>query len=133
MMQGKMVEGAKKELIELSLPVNPAYVSSARLTASSIANRMGFDIECTEDIKSAVSEACAYLIHKKVSSGVSSFKIQFGITDKEIEVTLECDKGNADSAADEDEYGIKMIRALMDRADLKEDENSLTIYMSKKV
>lgn len=134
MLQGKIVE-EKKENIELSLPVNPAYVSSARLTASAIANRMGFDIECTEDIKSAVSEACAYLIHKKVSAGVLNFKIQFLISERTIEIILTSERGSGNDAEDTDEYeyGIRMIRALMDSAEIREDDDGLYIYMKKNV
>ena len=43
------------ESVELTLPINAAYISAARLTASSIANRLGFGIEEVEDIKTAVS------------------------------------------------------------------------------
>ncbi len=46
------------ENITLSLPSKAEYVSVARLTASVIANNMGFNIEEVEDIKVAVGEAC---------------------------------------------------------------------------
>ncbi len=47
-----------KDCISLSLPTKSEYVSIARLTASVVANNMGFDIEAIEDIKVAVGEAC---------------------------------------------------------------------------
>lgn len=47
-----------KEQVKITLPGKPEYVSIARLTASVIANRMGFDIDEVEDIKVAVGEAC---------------------------------------------------------------------------
>lgn len=47
-----------KDKVELTLPNKPEYVSIARLTASVIANNMGFDIEDIEDIKVAIGEAC---------------------------------------------------------------------------
>ncbi|MBN2258953.1 MAG: ATP-binding protein [Clostridiales bacterium] len=47
-----------KDKISLSLPNKPEYVSIARLTASVLANNIGFDIEDIEDIKVAVGEAC---------------------------------------------------------------------------
>jgi serine/threonine-protein kinase RsbW len=47
-----------KDKIELTLPNKPEFVSIARLTASVIANNMGFDIEDIEDIKVAIGEAC---------------------------------------------------------------------------
>ncbi len=47
-----------KDCISLKLPTKSEYVSVARLTASVVANNMGFDIESIEDIKVAVGEAC---------------------------------------------------------------------------
>jgi serine/threonine-protein kinase RsbW len=53
----------------MSLPNKPEYVSVARLTASVVANNMGFDIEDIEDIKVAVGEACNNsVIHGNKSS-----------------------------------------------------------------
>lgn len=46
------------DIINISLPSKPEYVSVARLTASYIASQMNFDIEDIEDIKLAVGEAC---------------------------------------------------------------------------
>ena len=43
------------EKIELRLPFKAEYVSVARLTASGIASRIGFDIEAIEDIKVAIA------------------------------------------------------------------------------
>ena len=130
MASGKISQG-QNESIGLSLPVNTAYVSSARLTASSIANRMGFDIECAEDIKSAVSEACAYIIRTKSASGVQSFKIIFDLSDSKIEITLTCAKGTGNDEPDTDEYGVKMIKALMDTAELTTTDEETRIIMVK--
>ena len=45
-----------KDKIELTLPNKPEYVSIARLTASVIANNMGFAIKEIEDIKVEIGE-----------------------------------------------------------------------------
>lgn len=131
MSMGRIVQEQKKETIELSLPVNPAYVSSARLTASSIANRMGFDTEGAEDIKSAVSEACAYLINNKAQSGVANFKILFMIYERKLEIEIVCEKGSGLGEEEEDDYCEKMILALMDAAELTDNDDGLRIFMSK--
>lgn len=44
--------------VTITLPSKAEFVSVARLTASVIANTMGFDFEDVEDIKVAVGEAC---------------------------------------------------------------------------
>lgn len=43
------------ETIKMEITTNPDYVSIIRLTASGIANKMGFPIDDIEDIKVAVS------------------------------------------------------------------------------
>lgn len=131
MQQGAIVDMNKIETIELVLPLNPAYVSAARLTASSITNRLGYDIERSEDIKSAVSEACIYLIRRKTGHGVKNFKIQFDIYEHKIEVSLTSDVGDEINAY-EDEYGLIMIKAFMDEVSIDEsNEEVFAIKMLK--
>jgi len=111
------------DCIELSLPVNPAYVSAARLTASSIANRMGFNIEDIEDIKAAVSEACTYLIKRNLHLGPKMFQIQFNLTNSSLEINLTSQKSESiNNIYDDDSLGIMMIEALMDKIFVADDD-----------
>lgn len=125
-----------EDIIELGLPINPAYVSTARLTASSLANRMGFNIEDIEDIKAAVSEACTYLIkmHQLDKSIQNMFNIQFIIKSNALDIMLTAEKIKFDNIYEEDGLGILMIEALMDYISLssKNDPN-INIFMSKKL
>lgn len=110
------------DCIELGLPINPAYVSAARLTASSIANRMGFNIEQIEDIKAAVSEACTYLIKRNLHSSSKTFQIQFKLINNTLEINLTAEKPNENrNVYDDDSLGIMMIEALMDKIFVSED------------
>ena len=75
-----------KEAINLSLPSKPEYVSIARLTASFIANQMGFDMEIIEDIKLAVGEACNNaIIH---SGSEETYKIEFLNLTNELKIEI---------------------------------------------
>ncbi|NLK21780.1 MAG: histidine kinase [Epulopiscium sp.] len=125
-----------QDVIELALPLNPAYVSAARLTASSIANRMGFDIEAIEDIKAAVSEACTYLIKQNQldKKRHNTFKIQFMLKDESLEIELTAKKDEDSIGYEEDGLGILMIEALMDYISLsnKTDPN-VHILMIKRL
>ncbi len=122
------------DIIELGLPVNPAYVSAARLTASSIANRMGFNIEDIEDIKAAVSEACTYLIKQNSQNRQSMFQIKFILKNKFLEIFISAKKDPSSTDSDEDGLGILMIEALMDDVDLTTpDDTSIQIIMHKKL
>jgi serine/threonine-protein kinase RsbW len=79
-----------QDSIVLSLPINPAYVSAARLTASSIANRIGFGIDEIEDVKMAVSEACTFVIRNAPNAEGGLFKIVFTVKNETIEIMIEC-------------------------------------------
>lgn len=125
---------AQNEVIELALPINPAYVSAARLTASSIANRMNFDIEEIEDIKTAVSEACTYLIRRnsKRDDGNGKFNINFILHTMSLEINFTCELSEGDSVDDDDKMGIIMIKALMDEVSLHSESLSMIEIKMKK-
>jgi len=118
-----------KESIELTLPINAAYVSAARMTASSIANRMDFDIEEIEDIKSAVSEACAYVI-KKAPPRLGGFKLTFTMQDGLMEIRISCEAKIVSSG--EEEISIRMIKALMDVLAIESPDNRRVDLLMRK-
>lgn len=119
--------------IEIVLPFKAEYVSVARLTASGVANRVGFDIDTIEDIKVAVAEVC----NKLVSTGSTkacSYKILFFISSKGLTVAFDCeDKSLRCLFGDgNDELGLSIINALMDDVELCSD-GSYLLSMSKAV
>ena len=106
-----------RDNIQLSLPIDSAYVSAARLTASSIADRMFFDIDEVEDIKAAVSEACAYIIKQSPQNAKNEFTITFDVGKDALNISVDADVFS-DPAPRADEMAIGMIKALMDDFDL---------------
>jgi len=120
-----------RETITLSFPVNAAYVSAARLTASSIANRMGFDIDEIEDVKAAVSEACTYLIKKNAPGGDGVFGVDFQLEGGELEIHITSGSFLAVTAGDGD-MGLMMIKALMDQLTLEPAESGKTVIVMRK-
>ena len=129
------------ECIKLSFPVNPAYISSARLTVSSIANRVGFDIDEIEDIKTAVQEACIYIIKRSANVPKSNFEICFKPGDKEmlIEIVAEDNLGTLPEESQNNsnnlnhEMSLMMIKALVDEFTIvKPSTDKISIVMEKK-
>lgn len=130
-----------KEAINLSLPSKPEYVSIARLTASFIANQMGFDMEIIEDIKLAVGEACNNaIIH---SGSEETYKIEFLNLTNELKIEIRdhgkgfsldnYKKPNADDLQ-ENGLGLFIIKSLMDQVDIESFEGRGTkIIMSKTI
>ena len=122
---------SSNENVQLSLPLNPAYVYSVRLTASSIATRCGFDIDEIEDIKAAVSEACAFVINELPSKVGSAFTLNFEIHKNVIEITIKA-KTTVDLDLLDGDMSIIMIKALMDKFQISNVSNDcIEIKMSK--
>lgn len=117
--------------IELILPFKAEYVSTARLLASGVANRIGFDIEVIEDIKVAISEVCNKLVQLG-SKKTQSYKISFNVFTDKLSVTFECDDKSLRCVfgSEEDELGISIINALMDEVELC-SQNDYILSMTK--
>lgn len=112
--------------ISISIPTKSEYVSIARLTASVLANKIGFDIEEIEDIKVAVGEACNNaVIHGKNSD---TYKINFIVSENSFQVEV-IDSGKGFKM---DEYkepdlenpkenglGLFIMKSLMDDVEIK--------------
>ena len=121
------------DLIRLSFPVNPAYVSSARLTASSIANRINFDIDEIEDVKTAVSEACTYIIKRSATVPNSNFEISFSPKQNEISVEITAQDISDLQNINIEEMSLMMIKALVDEFNItKPTRDKILIVMVKR-
>ncbi len=118
--------------VTLVLPLKREYVSTARLTASSVANRIGFNIDEIEDIKVAVSEVCNIILSKKADE-IGQYRISFDIKENILEVMFrgENTQFNCFKESLENEYGLYIMKALMDTVELCNDNNS--IVMTKKI
>ena len=120
-----------KDIVELTLPFKAEYVSTARLVASSLANRIGFDIEVIEDIKVAISEVCSKIVN--IGSKVTdAYKVIFDISGKEIKITFCCEDTSLKCIFDDenDRLAIDIINALMDEVELCTSNNYI-LSMSK--
>jgi len=112
------------EVVSIKLPSKPEYVSIARLTASVLANNIGFDFEEIEDIKVAVGEACNNAV---LHSGIEKeFDISFSVQSNKFEVSIE-DYGHGFSMKEYHEpdlehpkvggLGIFIMKSLMDEVE----------------
>ena len=121
------------DYIRLSFPVNPAYVSSARLTVSSIANRIRLDVDEIEDIKTAVSEACTYIIKRSAANMGSNFEICFIPKMGEMSVEIVAQDNRDLKSIPTEEMSLKMIKALVDEFTVtKPNSDQISITMVKK-
>lgn len=51
-------------LVELRFPPDAGHVRTARLVASAVARRCGFDVEQVDEVRLAVGEACARAVRR---------------------------------------------------------------------
>lgn len=114
-----------KDNISMSLPNKPEYVSVARLTASVVANNMGFDIEDIEDIKVAVGEACNNSVIHGDKSSIINLSFIIDNSDFIVEVTDDGKGFDFDEyeQPDLDNYqgkglGIFIMESLMDTVEI---------------
>lgn len=128
------------ESVSIKLPSKPEYVSIARLTASVLANNMGFNIEDIEDIKVAVGEACNNaILHGKTE--VSNFDVTFHVN----ATRFECEVKDQGDGFDMNNYiepdlsnpkvgglGIFIMKSLMDQVEIHaNDARGTSIRMIK--
>lgn len=131
----------KNDSIKLTLPIDPAYVTAARLTASSVSERMGFHSEA-EDVKAAVSEACIFIINHCSQGGADRFCIEFSTLDSGDSSALNSemlivrlttplnDTVLATSATDT--LGMQMMQALMNSVEIIFEDGGIGIKMTKR-
>ncbi|MCL1988436.1 MAG: ATP-binding protein [Firmicutes bacterium] len=119
------------DCIKLSFPVNPAYVSLARLTVSNIANRLQFGIDDIEDIKTAVSEACTIIIKQLDNSTTNNFEVSIKPHNEGIAVEILTAGNYANESLNNNEMSVMMIRALVDEFSIVNQETSSITSIKK--
>ena len=119
------------DTVSIQIPIKAEFVSIARLTASGIANRSGFDIDTIEDIKVALSEVLAKIIEKHTSSDRVS--MDFSSTEQGLSITVKILNNNLPElfSDDEDKLALSIISSLMD--DIKVEGDNLAITMVKNI
>ena len=111
--------------ITLRFPARPEFLRLARLAATDVASRAGFDIDEIEDLRIAVSELCAM-----VGGGDAEMDLAFTLEDGLVEVQA---TGEGPSGADEEEEFIRaLIDAVVDELHVVDADASRTIRVVKR-
>lgn len=117
--------------VQLMLPSKAEYVSTARLVVSSIANKIGFNIDEIEDIKVAVSEVCSNFVKRTAES--CNIVIIFNVLENTLDISFKCPCFNGVIFAGEDEVlATAIITALMDSVEFNPDSETI-ISMRKSI
>ncbi len=116
------------DTISMLIPLKAEYVSIARLTASGIASRMGFDIDTIEDIKVALSEILGKFIEKR--SGAERVNVDFQCLDDGISIKFKISDLSISGLFDNetDKFALAIISSLMDEVEIeKQGDNVITM------
>lgn len=115
--------------IQLKLPSKPEYISLIRLTASSIANNMGLNIDEIEDIKVCISEACINVLNFNETEEIN---VVFNLKEDGIYIDI---KGMIEDISEDSEHakqgkmGLLIINSLMDSVEFKDSYMTMIKYI----
>ncbi len=102
----------KKEELTLTIPGKPQYISTVRLTTSSIASNICPSIDCIEDLRVAISEACNIAINEK------GIKIDYVLDGKCLEIKVSIPDGEIDYKSDQNmNLGKQILSTLTDEVE----------------
>lgn len=116
------------DTIHLTIPSKPDYFSLVRLTASSISNRCGMNIDEIEDIKVAIGEACA---NSLCFTDIDSIDIDFIMDEEKLIIKVSNVKESIPEGLNETrdrELGILIIKSLMDKVMFNETGIEMTKF-----
>jgi serine/threonine-protein kinase RsbW len=115
--------------VEIQIPSNSAYVRVVRLALASLARTAGADEELVDDLKIAVSEACANSVLAHQESGLDDpVEITWSDDDGRFTVEIADRRKSLEVGPDEDTQGIAsrelmsdaLLRSLLDEFDVSD-------------
>ena len=126
-----------------SIPGKPEYLTMIRLAIGSVASTAGFDIDATEDIKTAVSEACKNVSCHGFDGFSDKYELVCNVEKGRIEVIIkdDCDCHSLEklckpcqNCPQEGDIGIYIIKSLMNEVEFgKSEDGRKAIRMVKKI
>jgi serine/threonine-protein kinase RsbW len=116
-----------KDIIKLKIPAKGEYLSLIRLTASSVAAKMGFNIDDIDDIKVSTGEACTSIIESLNPGEESEFKIEYIVTEDKLKIKI---KNKIKSKSEESIEISEEEREILELSDLLEDGLGIMIIQS---
>lgn len=139
-----MSDQAEREVV-LIIPMHPNMELAAAQTGSLLAEVMGFDEKCVEEIQLAVIETCINAFEHSKSED-QRVHIRFIMKDKELELKItdqgigfQLDQGSPPPKGRSKKqemrkrgWGLEIIKNMMDKVYVDSTENETTITMVKK-
>lgn len=102
--------------IFVKIPSEKKYISTVRLSISSIANTIAMDIECIEDLKVSISEVLNLFVDES-----SFFEISIAVIEDKIEIEVLPDISISEiQQKEENKFALLILENLVDKIEFKE-------------
>lgn len=102
--------------IFVKIPSEKKYISTVRLSISSIANTIAMDIECIEDLKVSVSEVMNLFVDES-----NFFEISIAVIEDKIEIEVLPDISISEiQQKEENKFALLILENLVDKIEFKE-------------
>jgi serine/threonine-protein kinase RsbW len=123
--------------VVLSFPARGDLVVLARLVASAISTRVGFDIEELEDLRLAVGELCLLALQGS-DDRHGDLQLEFTVSGEALDIS--CTLGGAKAAAtpqgeddaEADELSEQILAALVDEHGREQADGSVRAWLRKR-
>lgn len=122
---------AEDNEVLLAMPAGPEFVRLARITATGLANRLGFGWDDIEDLRLAVDELCHAVIGPSGRVGVVSLRYVLEPGSLCVEGTGHFDPGGPPVAFSQ--LAHQILSALVDEHDVKEEDGQPVVWFRKTV
>jgi serine/threonine-protein kinase RsbW len=119
---------APLDVVELAVPAHPAYVAVVRTAAAGLAARADLTLDRIEDLRIAVDEACALLLHRRsaedpIDADDASIRCLFTLEEDALTVDI---SGPLVPLPDPSAFAWAVLEALVDSLATGEDRDHET-------
>lgn len=135
-----MPTGTQTAVVRLEIPCHAEFVSVARLATAALANQANLSYEEVQDLRVAVSEACAAPVRRTACGNAPNSRITISATVSDGEIYLQI-KDNATVSplepceSDEDEehsLGLLLMQLLVDDLHIEQTSDGGTLVTMTK-
>lgn len=114
------------DVVEMTVPASPAYAGLVRTLAAGLATRLDLDLDHIEDLRLAMSEACAVVLADTPPGVVLTVRLEVGRHDLTAWVSAPT---TAAEPPGTDSFAWTVLRALADDADGSVEEGTVVIRL----
>jgi hypothetical protein len=120
------------EEVRLTMPATPQLLRVARLTAASLAGRLGFSFDEIEDVKIAVDELCFALVGSKGRTG--NLTVVYRLSEDVLRIDGEGDFSNdgSDPPPAPSELSAQILAAVVDEHEISSVGETMRFHLVKR-